>query len=268
MDDRAAPAPGGGRSSFETPVPRLRLAALLWALGMAGVVAVTVTLIPSLLAQLPMKDPLPMPPWAVMLLSLGQSAVILALAAWGGVALAPTVGLDAPLLRAALERRPCGPVVRALLGPGLVAGLLGGLFLFMTWRFVPTTLAPVQERLALPLFARVLYGGFTEELLLRWGLMAALVWLAYTWVLRRRARPGAGLVWLAIAVSALVFAAGHLPAAAFLAGPLDVPSVTWVVGVNSGFGLLFGYLFWRYGLESAMIAHGLTHVVHHLAGLV
>jgi membrane protease YdiL (CAAX protease family) len=77
----------------------------------------------------------------------------------------------------------------------------------------------------------------------------------------------AGFIWLAIAVSALVFAAGHLPAASVLLGSLDLAVVAFVVGVNTAFGLLFGYLFWRHGLESAMIAHALAHAVSFLANL-
>jgi membrane protease YdiL (CAAX protease family) len=77
----------------------------------------------------------------------------------------------------------------------------------------------------------------------------------------------AGFVWLAIAVSALLFAAGHLPAATVLLGSLDAAVVAFVIGVNTAFGLLFGYLFWRHGLESAMIAHALAHAVSFLANL-
>ena len=77
----------------------------------------------------------------------------------------------------------------------------------------------------------------------------------------------AGFVWLAIAISALVFAAGHLPAASALLGSMDVTVVAFVIGVNTAFGLLFGYLFWRHGLESAIIAHALAHVVSFVADL-
>jgi membrane protease YdiL (CAAX protease family) len=77
----------------------------------------------------------------------------------------------------------------------------------------------------------------------------------------------AGFVWLAIAVSALIFGAGHLPAASVLLGAMDVTVVAFVIGVNTAFGLLFGYLFWRHGLESAMFAHALAHVVSFVANL-
>lgn len=250
------------------PWPRLRLGLLLWAGGMLGAVVVTATLLPTLLRTLPAAEAPPMPVWALALLSLGQSAVILALAVWAGVALAPVVGLDAPFFGAAIARRPLGPALRPQLAPGLVAGLLGGAFLFVAWRYAPAILAPIRERVSLPLFARVLYGGITEEVLLRWGLMTVLVWLAWALLQRRRGVPGPRQIGLAIAVSAVVFGAGHLPAAAFLGGGLNPVAVVWVVGVNAAFGFLFGYLYWRHGLESAMIAHGLTHIVHYLAELL
>ena len=59
---------------------------------------------------------------------------------------------------------------------------------------------------------------------------------------RRQGAVHAGYVWLAL-WSALVFAAGHLPAAAALVDVLDASIVAFVIGWNAAFGLLFGYLF-------------------------
>ena len=83
---------------------------------------------------------------------------------------------------------------------------------------------------------------------------------------RRSGVPRTVYVWLAIVASALLFGAGHLPAAAALVGRLSVDVVVFVVGVNTAFGVLFGYLFWRHGLETAMIAHGTAHTVSYLIG--
>jgi hypothetical protein len=234
---------------------------------MLSVVVLTLSLLPQI-PTLAAGRPLPMPLWAITLLSLAQSGVLLGLAVLAGNALAPAVGLGAPVFTAAVTGRPAGPVLRPQILPGIIAGLLGGGFLLAAWRTAPAVLVPVQEHIRLPLFARVLYGGITEELLLRWGFMTVLVWLAWTFLQRRRSAPAPGLVRLAIVVSAVVFGAGHLPAASMLAGSLDAAAVAWVVGVNTVFGLLFGYLYWRRGLESAMIAHGLTHAVHYLAELL
>jgi membrane protease YdiL (CAAX protease family) len=61
-------------------------------------------------------------------------------------------------------------------------------------------------------------------------------------------------------VSALAFGAGHLPAAAAAVGRLDPATVGYVLAFNGAFGLVAGFLFWRRGLEAAMIAHALAHV--------
>jgi len=42
---------------------------------------------------------------------------------------------------------------------------------------------------------------------------------------------------------------------------LSVPIVAYVIIVNATFGLIAGYLYWRRGLESAMIAPMVAYVV-------
>ena len=245
-------------------IPRLRLGLLLWLAGMLGVIIITVTVLPQLLGDVALPAPL----WVISLAGLAQSAFLVALAVWSGVALAPKVGLRAPAFEAAVTARSIASALRPQFLPGLVAGALGGAGLFAIGGYAaPAALAEVQQRFELPILARVLYGGITEELLLRWGLMTALVWLAWRLLQRRSDAPRAVYMWLAIVVSALLFGAGHLPAAAVLIGELTGDVVLFVVGVNAAFGVLFGCLFWRYGLEAAMIAHVMTHVVSYVAGL-
>jgi membrane protease YdiL (CAAX protease family) len=245
--------------------PRLRLGLLLWLAAMLGVVVVTVTMLPQLLGELTLPAPL----WVISLASLAQSTVLVALAVWAGVALAPRVGLGAPAFEAAVTSRSIAAALRPQLLPGLVAGVVGGIGLFAIGGYAsPAALAEVQQRFELPILGRVLYGGITEEVLLRWGLMTALVWLAWRFVQRRQGTPRATYVWLAIVVSALLFGAGHLPAAAVLIGQLTAELVLFVVGVNAAFGMLFGWLYWRYGLEAAIIAHATAHLVSYLAGLL
>ena len=227
---------------------------------MLGVVVITTTVLPQLLAT----TVLPAPMWVISLAGLAQSALLVALATWAGVALSPAVGLRAPAFEAGVAARPIAPALKPQLLPGVIAGVLGGLLLFAVNRNAPAALVAVQERFSPPFLARVLYGGITEELLLRWGLMTVLVWLAWRFLQQRRGAPRAGYFWLAIAVSAFLFGVGHLPAASALLGTLDTNVVVFVIGVNAVFGFVFGYLFWRFGLESAMIAHALAHVVNYV----
>ena len=247
-----------------TRVPRLRLGLLLWVAGMLGVVVITVTVLPQMLERFP-ELPAPLP--VLQLASLAQSGVLLALAVWAGVALGSAVGLRAPAFEAAVTGRPVVPALRPQLLPGLGAGLLGGALLHAVGRNMPAALAEVQAQMDLPLLARVLYGGITEELLLRWGLMTVLVWLAWRFLQRRQGAARATFVWIAIALSAVIFGLGHLPPAVALIGNLNASQVVFVVGANTVFGLLFGFLYWRYGLESAMLAHALAHAVAYVANL-
>ena len=245
-------------------VPRLRLCLLLSLAGMLGAVVITATVLPQLLGE----ASLPAPLWVISLASLVQSALLVVLAAWVGVALAPKVGLRAPAFEADVTSRPIALALTPQLIPGVIAGVLSGMVLFAIGPFAPTDLVEVQERFNPPLLVRILYGGITEEILMRWGLMTTLVWLAWRFQRNRTGAPRASYVWLAIAISAFLFGAGHLPAVSAALGELHASVVAFVIGVNTTFGLLFGYMFWRWGLESAMITHALAHVVSYMANLL
>jgi len=244
--------------------PRLKLGLLLFLAGMLGVVALTVTVLPQVLGD----ASLPLPSWFVLMASIAQSGLLVALVVWLGVLLAPKVGLSAPAFEAAVTRQSVVAALRPQLLPGLLGGLLGGVGLFAIGGYAPAELADVEQPFTVPLVARVLYGGITEELLLRWGLMTVLVWMAWRLLQRRKGTPQIVYIWFAIVVSAFLFGAGHLPAAAAQVGTLTADVAAFVVGANAVFGVLFGYLFWRYGLEAAIIAHAFAHVVSHVVSIV
>lgn len=230
---------------------------------MPGVAAASAWSVPAVLAR--SAKPVPVPMVVLQLGSAAQSAALLALAVWAGLALASRVGLGSPVLEAVVEgsERPAvGPVIAA----GAAGGLAGGLSLVGLDRLAPAALAHLRGTLSPPLEVRLLYGGITEELLVRWGLMSVLLWLVWVGFQRRTGRPSTGLVWLAIVVSALLFGAGHLPIAGALAGGLSRAVVAYVVMANAAFGVLAGFLFYRYGLEAAILAHGMAHLVAYTAG--
>jgi hypothetical protein len=246
----------------------LRLGLSLWLAGMLGAVSVTATVLPRLSAGMTLPAPL----WLISLAGVCQSALLVAVAVWAGVRLAPAVGLHAPGFEAFAAHRPIAAALRPQLLPGLVGGVPGGIFLYGAFRFAPPFVKDLSERFNPPLFARMLEGGITEEVLLRWGFMTALAWLAWRFLQGRGGdvRGGAvrpALVWVAIVASAFVFGLGHLPLAFHLAGGLDLTLVLFVTGLNAAFGMLFGYLFWRWGLEAAMIAHAAAHLVNYGATL-
>jgi len=106
---------------------------------------------------------------------------------------------------------------------------------------------------------RLLYGGITEELLLRFGLMSILVFVGWRLTGRRADGPQAAVVWAAILIAALLFGLGHLPALAQSVA-LTPALIVRTVLLNAVAGVLFGWLYWRRTLESAMVAHASFHV--------
>jgi Type II CAAX prenyl endopeptidase Rce1-like len=97
--------------------------------------------------------------------------------------------------------------------------------------------------------------------LLRWGLMTLIVWAGWRLFQKGGNKPKPGVYIGAIVISSVVFGIGHLPIA-YLLFPGATTSLTlFVIVANSMFGLIAGFLFWKKGLESAMIGHMLAHVV-------
>lgn len=255
-----------GAASADAMVTPLRpspwkLGGALWLLGMPGVVAVVWALLPLLKAN---EALLPLPLWAVVLLSGLQTAVLLALAAAVGTWLAHRVGFQAPAMSSWLTGKPIGPVLRAQLMPGMLGGVAGAAWLWVLSLAAPASLQPSDPASAMPLVVKLLYGGITEELLMRWGLMTLLLWLVWRVGQRGQGQPGKALVAVAVLLSAVLFAVGHLPAAQAMAGVLTPQIVVFVLVGNTAFGLVAGWLYARHGLEAALIAHVLAHLLSHL----
>lgn len=216
---------------------------------------------PQLLAKIPAWLPLPLLIVAQML----QALVLLGLLAFAGLRMGRSVGLGAPWLTAWVTHSPrphlAWPMALAL---GLLAGVaivgLDPLFSPHMPAALHALPAPDAKASAGVGFLASFYGGIGEELQLRLFLMTAVV--AVLWLLaKRRAAPW--MFWLAIVVAAVLFGAGHLPAAAQV-WPLDGVVIARTLLLNALGGLVFGWLYWKRGLEAAMIAHFGTDLVLHV----
>ncbi|HTH37721.1 MAG TPA: CPBP family intramembrane glutamic endopeptidase [Pyrinomonadaceae bacterium] len=250
---------------------RTRLFLILWLAGMAGVLSFLLVDISALIAAMPVPEgasPAELPRPAILkLVTLIQPSILTALAVIVGIWLAPRVGLHAPAAEAASERSPIWPAFKPQLLPGVLAGLSSGAAIAFTWVIAKPSLPAEfivraeEFNKFIPAPVRILYGGFTEEILLRWGVMTFLVWLMWKLFQRGRGNPQDTWLVLSILVSALLFGIGHLPVASAIAGGLTVPIIVYVIIGNSLFGIVAGFLYWRRGLEAAMVAHMTAHLV-------
>ena len=248
-----------------------RLFLILWTAGTVGVLSFVLVDVEALIALVPVPEEQrrAMPPWFVIkLASVVQPAVLTTAAVLLGLWLAPKVGLHAPAAEALAERRSFWDELRPQVVPGMIAGIFSGIAIAGSWLLFRTF---VTEEFAarsdgfnkiVPAAVRFLYGGLTEEVLLRWGVMTLFVWVLWRLIGKRAARPAGWIFFTSILASALLFGIGHLPIASLLSGgELTLPLAIYVIAANSLFGIAAGFLYWKRGLESAMIAHIFTHVV-------
>jgi len=246
-----------------------RLFLILFSFGMIGVISLLFIDYQALISIAPerVRPDTPTITTSLKLLSLIQPGLILALAVFVGVALAHRVGLSAPFAEALAGRGDIRSALKRQTLAGLIGGLAGGAsVVFVSLLFRPFLSSETLDRIdklgkLLPMPTRLLYGGITEEVLLRWGFMTLLVWLA--WRLLQRKRPGPTRVSFisAILLSSVIFGIGHLPLAFFLIPHVTLALVLYVIIVNSVFGLIAGYLYWKKGLEAAVLAHMLAHFI-------
>ena len=246
-----------------------RLFLILFFLGFAGVLSFLLVDVSALVALFPVPAGETVPvitPW-LKVVSVIQPAVLLAAAVLLGVLLAPRVGLHSPFFESVAAGHPALLTLRPQLVPAVLGAAVGSLAILLTAAISKHLFTPaVLERIGtlqrlLPLPTRLLYGGITEELLLRWGLMTVLAWIVWRLLQKGQGRPTSTTLILAILISSVVFGVGHLPLAIMLVGKPTAAIVFLVIVANSAFGVVAGYLFWKYGLESAIIVHMLVHIV-------
>ena len=113
------------------------------------------------------------------------------------------------------------------------------------------------------LLGAVIYGGIIEEVMLRLFMMSLVAFLLHKLFWRKQTQTPVAALVMANIVSALLFAAAHLPATAMLMGLTPMILLRCFL-LNGGIGLLFGWLYRKYGLRYAMIAHAGCHLVSKL----
>jgi hypothetical protein len=177
---------------------------------------------------------------------IGGLAVVLGLAA------ARRVGMGAPIL----DGTVAAPLAAGRLAISVAVGLACGALLLAVLIY---GLVPIEPALAARLRVRIgapswlpwalaAESSILEEFALRLFLLSSVASL----LARRWRIPIAS--WSAITVSSLIFAAVHLPAWLATTNPTAL-LIASVLTLNGVAGFLLGYLYWRWGIESAVLAH-------------
>lgn len=257
-----APRPDDDPHDTFTPVSAVKeerytlwLTALLCALGTPGVAAVAW----QLCQRIPGSA---LAPGVLPVLAAVQGVLVLAAVAFFGAWLTRSTGLQAPWLQQLLQgARQRSSVLQHSAMVSLGAGVAGAAWLVTLAQLTPEHMPdPLQ---ALPLWVKLLYGGITETVLVQWGVMSTLLFAL--WRLRQPegGAPRLALVWTVIALSAAAQALLHLPGSWVVLGGLAPDVIAYTLLSQSVLGLLLGYIYWRHGLEAAIVAHILTLALSH-----
>lgn len=216
--------------------------------------------------------PLPL----LILIQTLQNAIIFAIAIFAGLFFAGRVGLGAPILDAITRGESVTDRVPAILPVSILLGILSTILLLGLefFYFQPAlakelgnTVNALNLRTGQPAawkgFLASFYGGIAEEIQLRLFVMSFLVWLGRFISKRSDGKPTSAVFWIANILAAVLFGLGHLPATALLIR-LTPLVITRAVILNGVIGVTCGWLFWKRGLESAMVAHFSADLVLHV----
>ena len=109
----------------------------------------------------------------------------------------------------------------------------------------------------------MIYGGIIEEVMLRLFMMSLVAFVLHKLFWRKREQTPVAALVAANIISALLFAAGHLPTTAALMGLTPMILLRCFL-LNGGIGLMLGFLYRKHGLRYAMIAHAGCHIISKL----
>lgn len=194
---------------------------------------------------------------ALIAVSTAQSALYAVLFAFFGYILARKLGL----------MRSFRPEKSKLLTTIIISSAGGAVFSLDAWTFaklipeVAESYKTAKTFDALTWGASVLYGGVVEELMMRLFLMSLTAFVAWKLFFRKEETAPSGVLIAANIIAALAFAAGHLPSTLTLFGALTPMIVFRCFLLNGAFGLIFGRLYRKYGIQYAMLSHALLHIV-------
>lgn len=216
------------------------------------------TLLVGLPGILVMPFVLLLPPDVPAGIAMLNPLILLIAAAMLGQWAAPKIGLPSALILGSRIRLRNLALWSAL---GLCAGLAIAVLDHATASLWSSGNVPTlrENRDAATLALGLLYGGLTEEVIFRWGLLSLLA------IGLSRLLPLSAALAIAALLAAILFALAHLPATLLDAGFATPALITRTLLWNALLGLGYGIALIRHGMEAAILAHMATHLGFALA---
>ena len=164
-----------------------------------------------------------------------------------------------PTKKAVLSTAIIAVIAAACLFPGdkLIFGSLN------EWVRDQYTTAPTIYKIA----GGLLVGGIIEEVMMRLFFMSLCVLILSRMIWKNEREIPVQAYIIANILAAILFAAEHLPSTMTMTALTPAILIRCFL-FNGGLGLGFGYLYRKYGIGYAMIAHGLAHLISDIVMLI
>jgi|WetSurMetagenome_2_1015567.scaffolds.fasta_scaffold308852_1 hypothetical protein len=232
-------------SSVELKDNRVRSFFFAWIAAFIGILFY----MPVILTLIPAKVLLRFSMNTIVMIVVLQSLIVTAILAAIGAYLSPRIGFRAYLVSVHLKEKIFWVTLKKQFYFGVPIGLIGAMLACL---IAPEFISYVSK---IPLLARVFYGGLTEEVAMRWCIMTGIVWVLWRIFQKGSGSPKSVLMYSSILLNQIVFASGHIPALK----TAGVINLYWCVFTIFLVSLPWGWLYWKRGLEAAMIAHASFH---------
>ncbi|MCL1852551.1 MAG: CPBP family intramembrane metalloprotease [Peptococcaceae bacterium] len=200
------------------------------------------------------------------ILAFVQGLIMFSVVTFIGLFLAPKVGFGLLVLSGGESK---WQRLKVVIMPSILFGVLSGVLIVLGEYLVFQAIFTVPISLSdthVPIWTAFLasfYGGIAEEVLLRLFVMTLFVWLISKFKKNVEGLPTNWSIWLAMILASILFGLGHLPATSEMTD-ITVAVVARAVVLNGIGGIVFGWLFWKKGLVSAIIAHFSADIVLHI----
>lgn len=192
----------------------------------------------------------------ILVFQLFQSAIIFSIAIFIGLSLSKKIGFYLPLLDSFIKHNDWKKIMKDIYFLSIIWGIITAITIYLTdYIFTLQGSAISTSQNYAPIWQKLLasfYGGITEEVVMRLFLMTLLTW--FIMKVTKQSQPNQITILISVLLSAIFFGLGHLPITASLTTLTSLIVVRAVI-LNGIGGIVFGMLYWKKGLESAMIAH-------------
>ena len=214
-------------------------------LGIVGVLS----LVPFVIKIIPSKVLLKYSISTITILSLLQPVVLVCVCAAIGTTLTKRIGFKTIFDKISSTKNSLWLILRSQFVYGVPIGISGAIIAYL---IAPDYIAYLNS---VPQVSRI-FGGIYEEIVIRWGIMTLIVWTLWRLGQKGVGVPKKSLIWSGIILSQILFASGHT----FILIRFGITNPIWSIATIFIVTFLWGWLFWKRGIESAIVAHMSFHI--------